>query len=57
MIENDTITSIDVENVDITAELVTTLFSINIFGKIIVILRYKPTDTKTKEVMIKEGIE
>ena len=57
MIENDTITSIDVENVDITAEFVTTLFSINIFGKIIVILRYKPTDTKTKEVMIKEGIE
>ena len=57
MIENDTTTSIDVENVDITAELVTTLFSINIFGKIIVILRYKPTDTKTKEVMIKEGIE
>jgi hypothetical protein len=57
MIENDTITSIDVENVDITAEFVTTLLSINIFGKIIVILRYKPTDTKTKEVMIKEGIE
>ena len=57
MIENDTITSIDVENVDITAEFVTTLLSINIFGKIIVILRYKPTDTKTKEVMIKERIE
>jgi hypothetical protein len=57
MIENDTTTSIDVENVDITAEFVATLFSINIFGKIIVILRYKPTDTKTKEVMIKERSE
>ena len=57
MIENDTTTSIDVENVVITAEFVATLFSINIFGKIKLILRYKPTDTKTKEVMIKEGSE
>ena len=57
MIENDTITSIDIENVDIKAEFVIILFSISIFGKIILILRYKPTDIKTKEVMIKERIE
>jgi hypothetical protein len=57
MIENETTISIEVKNKDITGEFAITLFSINMLGKIIVTLRYKPSDTKTKEVIIKEGIE
>jgi hypothetical protein len=57
MIENETTISIEVENKDIAAGFAITLFSINMLGKIIVMLRYKPSDAKTKEVIIKEGIE
>jgi hypothetical protein len=57
MIENETTISIEVKSKDVTAEFAITLFSINMLGKIVVMLRYKPSDTKTKEVIIKEGIE
>lgn len=57
MIENEITISIDVKNKDITAEFAIILFSINMLGKIRVMLRNKPSDTKTKEIIIKEGIE
>ena len=57
MIENETTISIEVKDKDVTAKFAITLFSINMLGKIIVMLRYKPSDAKTKEVIIKEGIE
>jgi hypothetical protein len=57
MTENEITISIDVKYKDITAEFAITLFSINMLGKIRVMLRNKPSDTKTKEIIIKEGIE